>query len=522
MIVIYSELPNYALNYYRRFNAVGFCFAKFIYLDMSKGNIQASRSHGGRMEYYLREKECIAYRHSEKQVIGKKAIQDQWKQIERNEINGNRELGIRGRHDAQVRTNYMLMMPNELSGQECIERVQSIIDQTPIRDCVYTVCVHGGRQGEVGHNQHVHLLVNERSKVTGKKDRELSQKAFLEKLKTIYGQKFALEFSRGKEVAPRERIASSLWKASPVLSRELCRVQQKGMEPAAVIQKEKVVVKGKRGVGLTSEHIGVISSLFKRKDKHDNDQVNLRNQIAEGKSAIQGLAAQIKQTERDREKAISRDLQHHREEIEKYHRMKQESANESWFIRTMTPGFRKQLDKDMESAKENYERAFRQITRPYDDLLVKLYLKDITVKENLQDAEREAEMNEQDAPLIEQEIEKSVIAVFDYQLSTEEKKELLNKGSVSVPVKEYIDKSGKPKDGYITIIADEKKEHLKQSFMTTEDYTTRSNMINRQENISRKLLEEQQERLRQPYKSKEQERDQEQEHKRNRGFGLSR
>ena len=250
--------------------------------------------------------------------------------------------------------------------------------------------------------------------------------------------------------------------------------------------------------------------------------MNLRNQIAEGKSAIQGLAAQIKQTERDREKAISRDLQHHREEIEKYHRMKQESANESWFIRTMTPGFRKQLDKDMESAKENYERAFRQITRPYDDLLVKLYLKDITVKENLQDAEREAEMNEQDAPLIEQEIEKSVIAVFDYQLSTEEKKELLNKGSVSVPVKEYIDKSGKPKDGYITIIADEKKEHLKQSFMTTEDYTTRSNMINRQENISRKLLEEQQERLRQPYKSKEQERDQEQEHKRNRGFGLSR
>ena len=487
---------------------------------MAKGNIQASRSHGGGMEYYLREKECTAYRHSDKWAIDKKAVLEQWKQIERNEIKGNRELGIRGRHDAQVRTNYMLMMPNELSAQECIDRVQSIIDETPIKDCVYTICVHGGRQGEVEHNQHVHLLVNERSKVTGKKDRELSQKAFLEKLKTIYRKEFAVEFARGREVAPRERIDASLWKASPVLARELCRVQQKGMEPAAVIEKEKVVVKGKRGIGLTPEHRELIGALFKRIDEHNSDRVNLMFKIGECRVSIQELRVQIMQTEKEKERSISKDLQPYRDEIEKYRRMKQESENESWFIRTMTPKFRKQLDQDMEDAKDTYEKAFRKISLSYGEVLSRLYLEDATVKEELQDAEKKAEMNRLDERVIEYQIERAVIAVFDYQLSTKEKKQLLYKGRVDVPVKEFIDKSGKAKDGYLTIIADQEKKHLKQSFMTTEDYISRSNMINRQENIRLKLEEEQQERMNAPYKSKEQEK--EQEHKRDRGLGLSR
>ena len=135
--------------------------AKVVYLDMAKGNIQASRSHGGNVGYYLREDECEAYLHSVHPLMAKEDVLRSWKRIEHDEIKGNKALGIRGRHDAQVRTNYMMTMPNDLSALHIIERVREIIEKTPIKDCTYTICVHDGRHGEVAENKHVHLLVNE-------------------------------------------------------------------------------------------------------------------------------------------------------------------------------------------------------------------------------------------------------------------------------------------------------------------------------------------------------------------------
>lgn len=184
---------------------------------MSKGFCKVSHSGHGSVDYYLREGECLLFKHS--QGYDKEKTLQHWQIIERNEKLGNKELGIRGRHDARVRTNYILSMPNSLSPEECISRVQSIIDKTPIKDCIYTTVVHKGEKDGIT-NQHVHLLVNERILSTQKKDREMQRKEWLDKsFKRLYEQEFKIEFSEGITVAPRERITQALFEADRKKSR---------------------------------------------------------------------------------------------------------------------------------------------------------------------------------------------------------------------------------------------------------------------------------------------------------------
>ena len=195
---------------------------------MSKGFTKVSHSGNGNVAYYLREGECIAFKHP--QGYNKEAILQHWEEIEKNEKLGNKDLGIRGRHDARVRTNYILSMPNSLSPNECINRVQSIIDKTPIKDCVYTTVVHKGEKDGIT-NQHVHLLVNERLLSTQKKDREMQRKEWLDKsFKSLYEKEFKVEFSEGQTVAPRERINQGLFEADRKASRQGISNHQKQSE----------------------------------------------------------------------------------------------------------------------------------------------------------------------------------------------------------------------------------------------------------------------------------------------------
>lgn len=195
---------------------------------MSKGFAKVSHSGNGNVAYYLREGECIAFKHP--QGYDKETILQHWQQIEKHEKLGNKELGIRGRHDARVRTNYILSMPNSLSPNECIQRVQSIIDKTPIKDCVYTTVVHKGEKDGIT-NQHVHLLVNERILSTQKKDREMQRKEWLDKsFKSLYEKEFKVEFSEGQTVAPRERINQGLFEADRKTSRQGISFHQKQSE----------------------------------------------------------------------------------------------------------------------------------------------------------------------------------------------------------------------------------------------------------------------------------------------------
>ncbi len=195
---------------------------------MSKGFAKVSHSGNGNVAYYLREGECMAFKHP--QGYNKESILQHWEEIEKHEKLGNKDLGIRGRHDARVRTNYILSMPNSLSPNECIDRVQSIIDKTPIKDCVYTTVVHKGEKDGVT-NQHVHLLVNERILFTQKKDREMQRKEWLDKsFKSLYEKEFKVEFSEGQTVAPRERINQGLFEADRKMSRQGILNHQKQSE----------------------------------------------------------------------------------------------------------------------------------------------------------------------------------------------------------------------------------------------------------------------------------------------------
>ena len=170
----------------------------------------------------------MAFKHP--QGYNKESILQHWEEIEKNEKLGNKDLGIRGRHDARVRTNYILSMPNSLSPNECIDRVQSIIDKTPIKDCIYTTVVHKGEKDGIT-NQHVHLLVNERILSTQKKDREMQRKEWLEKsFKSLYEKEFKVEFSEGQTVAPRERINQGLFEADRKMSRQGISNHQKQSE----------------------------------------------------------------------------------------------------------------------------------------------------------------------------------------------------------------------------------------------------------------------------------------------------
>ena len=195
---------------------------------MSKGFTKVSHSGNGNVAYYLREGECMAFKHP--QGYNKESILQHWEEIEKNEKLGNKDFGIRGRHDARVRTNYILSMPNSLSPNECIDRVQSIIDKTPIKDCIYTTVVHKGEKDGIT-NQHVHLLVNERLLSTQKKDREMQRKEWLEKsFKSLYEKEFKVEFSEGQTVAPRERINQGLFEADRKMSRQGISNHQKQSE----------------------------------------------------------------------------------------------------------------------------------------------------------------------------------------------------------------------------------------------------------------------------------------------------
>ncbi len=185
----------------------------FLKLDMAKGFISIGHSSNGSIDYYGREDECLGWRHSDKDLESFEDVKAAWKKIEQNEKLGNKELGIRGRHDARVRTNYILSMPNELSPQDCVNRVQNIINQTEIKNCTYTIFVHNGEKDGI-KNSHVHLLVNERDKTTGKKSREMIKKEWLEKkFRPLFEREFLKERQGAPNYARRERLPVGLYES---------------------------------------------------------------------------------------------------------------------------------------------------------------------------------------------------------------------------------------------------------------------------------------------------------------------
>lgn len=265
-------------------------------------------------------------------------------------------------NDAQVRTNYMLMMSNQLSPLQVIDRVRSIIEKTPIRDCVYTICVHGGRRGEVEHNQHVHLIVNERSLVTGKKIRELSQKAFLEQFKAIYREAFAVEFTQGKDVASRERIDAALWKAAPSVARELVAVLR-GHESVSVKEK-RVLIEQK-----------VVAQLYRmRKDwmELQRNYLSHRSAMIEVEKQKELLGKRIDAAQQNRShimRTVVDPLRHKRKQLEQQLADWQQSG---WMMKTVTLNYAKQLQQAIEIARKKEEDAQVKIDKEHTEKIALL------------------------------------------------------------------------------------------------------------------------------------------------------
>jgi hypothetical protein len=205
---------------------------------MSKGFINISSSGSGQVSYYLRAGECIGFKHSS-ELLDKEKIKSAWEYIEKQEKQGDKQLGIRGRHDARVRTNYIMSMPNSLKASDCLARTERVLQQTPIKDCTYTIVVHRGEKDGI-KNLHVHVLVNERNLSTMKKDRALNDRHFLDKkLMPLYQAEFKEEFSLGKEVSKRERIEMMYYQSAPEKARAGIQDFEHGEQHAKALAAEQ-------------------------------------------------------------------------------------------------------------------------------------------------------------------------------------------------------------------------------------------------------------------------------------------
>lgn len=180
-------------------------------------------SHGSvNGEYNGRDKECLQALDSEG-IADTLVITQKWKNITSDEILGNREKGIRGRHDARVGTNMILSMPNEWTPAQCLESVKNIIDQTPAKDCYWSAWVHKGVKNGIT-NQHIHLSINERIISTGKKDRVMQKKGwFHDVFMNLYRQELEESLKKAPKRVVRERVSMELVQSDPFLFQNAIR-----------------------------------------------------------------------------------------------------------------------------------------------------------------------------------------------------------------------------------------------------------------------------------------------------------
>src|ERR1035437_4259764 len=115
---------------------------------------------------------------------------------------GNRELGIRGRHDAQIMKKLIMSLPNEMELSEVEKGMRLFLDKTKIGSFPYLLCVHRGEKDGI-INRHVHINVFQRNfeKGNSNKERSFVQKQFVETIRGIYQGVFG--FSKNAEARVR-------------------------------------------------------------------------------------------------------------------------------------------------------------------------------------------------------------------------------------------------------------------------------------------------------------------------------
>ena len=201
---------------------------------MAAGMINISSTHSTEQSvsscnYIMRPKEAILVF----STLGeeKKAILKLVEQYSNYEKIGNRELGIRGRHDAQVMKKIIISLPNELEMEETEKKLQELLKKSGIEKYPYLVCVHRGEKDGIV-NRHAHINFFQRKFIAGdsKKERLFVQKHFAETIRGIYQGVFGFR----KNDLERVRVArQEFWKYREN-DQELkaCKIREKVLEEA--------------------------------------------------------------------------------------------------------------------------------------------------------------------------------------------------------------------------------------------------------------------------------------------------
>ncbi len=155
--------------------------------------------------YILRSDECItAWSNigaSPPELLKKVA------EYERFEKEGNPDLGIRGRHDAQTMKKLIISLPNDLKTEELKNKIGAFLNASGIADYPHLVAIHNGANGEAGVlNRHAHINFFQRKfeKGDSKKNRAFSQRLLATELRGHYQTAFG--FKPGTELTERARV----------------------------------------------------------------------------------------------------------------------------------------------------------------------------------------------------------------------------------------------------------------------------------------------------------------------------
>lgn len=163
-------------------------------------------------EYIMRDTESLlvwSNISSDKEEILNKV--NEYSQIEKN---GNKELGIRGRYDAQCMSKLIISLPNTNSVDKNKEKIDEFLRSSGIEKYPFVVSIHKGENGDRGiKNSHAHINFFQRTYSPGKnnnKNREFSKKDFIEKATLQYQKAFG--FQSNNEEEKRQRIGRMDWK----------------------------------------------------------------------------------------------------------------------------------------------------------------------------------------------------------------------------------------------------------------------------------------------------------------------
>ena len=217
---------------------------------MSAGMINISSTHTvdqtvSSCKYIMRRQEAILVM----STIGRDSnILSTVERYAKYEKIGNPELGIRGRHDAQVMKKLIMTLPNDLELPVVKEKLEVFLENSGIGKFPYLLCVHRGeKDGIVNRHVHINFFQRRFEKGNSNKERLFVQKAFAEDVRAKYQEVFGFTKNRKERVrVPRPQFEKfkENREAIRVLSKreEVLNVELKQLQPVAVqeIRNEQV------------------------------------------------------------------------------------------------------------------------------------------------------------------------------------------------------------------------------------------------------------------------------------------